>query len=216
MPTSPSRGRLPKRDQDIQAQYPLNQVKVWPGGHEWHIDSTKGKERIRFAHKSGTYTEVYHNGDSTSFTVGHAQNVHKGGVTLTVEKNGDIRIGGHSRFLIGGGSHIEVLGDLGATVAGDTILASGGNLKMNCKDFQLGVRGNFNMHVAKDTNIITQGNLSQKTKGDSTVTTQGAATYGSKGNMKLESSGTTFVKGAPIRHNSGGHGENASTDVPSV
>lgn len=203
MASSPSRGRLPNRDNDIKPKYPLNQVTVWPGGHELHIDSTKGKERYRFAHKSGTYTEIYQNGDVTNFVVGHSQTLHKGGVTLSINNNGDVKIGGHNRFVLGAGAHIEVLGNAGIAVAGDTVLAGSGNLKMSVGDMYLGVRGNLDMHVAKNTTITTQGKWDQKTRGNHKQVAGGSSVYKSRGQAQFQSEATTYVKGSEVRHNSG-------------
>jgi hypothetical protein len=203
MTTSPSRGRLPDRKKDIDPKYPHNQVTVWPGGHELHIDSTKGKERYRFAHKSGTYTEIYHNGDTTQFVVGNAQTVNKGGVTISINNNGDIKIGGHNRFLLGGGAHIEVLGHAGISVGGDVVLGAVGNLNMSVENMYLGVRGNLDLHVAKNTTVMTQGKWDQKTRGNHKQVAGGTSVYKSRGQAQFQSEGTTYIKGSEVRHNSG-------------
>ena len=45
--------RLP--DTSYAAEYPFNQVSVSRSGHERHVDDTPGAERLREAHKSGTF-----------------------------------------------------------------------------------------------------------------------------------------------------------------
>lgn len=182
------RERLPDRDKTNERKwkYPYNKVTVTESGHEIHYDDTPGKERIRVSHKSGTYTEIYSNGDRTDFVVGNEQKVNKSGITISVENNGDISIGGSSRFLVGGGSHIEVAGDAGIAVGGDVALVSGGKLNMSVKDAYLGVRGNLNINVAGSTEFQTAENMTMKTGGNQVMTAKGTMDIASDGNQALQ------------------------------
>lgn len=192
------------KNKDIDPQYPYNQVTVWPGGQEIHIDSTPGKERIRIAHPSGTYTEMYHNGDQTTFVTGDQHNVNKSGVTLSIEKNGDISIGGQGRFMIGGGAHIEVAGDAGIAVGGDTLLAGGGNMKMSIQDLQIGARGNAKLNVAGNMDMRIAGSTSIQSSGPVNIQTQGAMSMGSESSMNMASKGPTTVSGSAVHINKPG------------
>lgn len=229
-----STDRLPDRKSDIQPEYPYNQVYTWPGGHELHIDSTPGKERIRIGHSSGTFTEIYANGDRTDVVVGNQQVANKSGVTLSINNNGDISIGGQGRFLVGGGAHIEVAGDAGIAVGGDTMLVGGGNLKASIQDIYLGARGNLNMNIAKNTNIRTAGNMKLETKGNAQIVTEGSLTMNTKGDvaqtsegktvvkaegtMTSESSAVSYVRGSQVQINDGGNSgtPTATPAIPSV
>lgn len=211
-----STGRLPDRKKDIAPKYPHNQVTVFPGGHEVHYDSTPGKERIRFAHKSGTYTEIYAQGDQTELVVGNSQQVFKGGLTLSVNDNGDIQIGGHARILIGGGAHLEVAGHAGIAVGGDVALVAGGNLKFNVQDIGIRARGNLDINVAKNTTIQTHGNFTQMTGGNSTIQAKGSSELAAAGAVKIDASGVTYIRGSQIRNQSGGHGAPPSFSFPRV
>lgn len=202
-------GRYPNRKPEIQPEYPnLHQV-TYPGGQRITVDSTKGKERIRIEHPSGTYTEVYANGDKTDFVVGNSQTVNKSGITLTINNNGDIAIGGQARFLVGGGAHIEVAGDAGIVVGGDTLLAGGGDLKASIDNAYLGTRGSLDINVAKNTTIRTAGNLALETKGNATFKTEGNMTQttsgdtmmAARGNIATDGGGLNSSKGARVAHN---------------
>jgi hypothetical protein len=48
--------RLP--DSSFKAQYPWNATHVSRSGHEFHVDDTPGAERIRQAHRTGSYWEL--------------------------------------------------------------------------------------------------------------------------------------------------------------
>jgi hypothetical protein len=206
MTANKSTGRLPDRKDDIKPKYPNNRVRVSQAGHEEHEDNTPGKERRRWAHKSGTYVEWYENGDSTTFVVGNEQKINKGGLTITVQNNGDIKIGGHARLIVGGGAHVEIQGDAGIAVGGDVLLAAAGNMKMSVNDMYMGVRGDMKMNVAGDTHFQTKGNMVSQVGGNSHESVKGNKSTAAKGTMTSEAQGNHNIKGAQIRHNSSGGG----------
>lgn len=212
-------------ERDVRPEYPNVQQITYPGGQRITIDSTKGYERIRIEHPSGTYTEVYANGDRTDFVVGNSQTTHKSGVTLSINNNGDIAIGGQARFLVGGGAHIEVAGDAGIVVGGDTLLAGGGDLKASIDNAYLGTRGNLNINVAKNTNIRTAGDLTLETKGNTKIKTEGNMSQVTDGNTMIASKGTLATdaggkhtsKGSTIDHNGpGAPTPDYGTKIPTV
>jgi hypothetical protein len=212
-------------ERDVRPEYPNLQQITYPGGQRITIDSTKGYERIRIEHPSGTYWEVYANGDKTDFVVGNAQQTHKSGLTISVNTNGDIAIGGQARFLVGGGAHIEVTGDAGVVVGQDALVVAGGDLKASVDNAYLGTRGDLNINVAKNTNIRTAGNLTLETRGDVTMKTEGNMSQltdgdtmmAAKGNMTTEAGAAHHSKGATIDHNGpGAPSPNYGSSIPTV
>jgi hypothetical protein len=156
--------RLPKTT--ANTQYPYNQVWVTESGHEVQFDNTPGAERIRIAHRKGTYTEISADGRRVDFNVGNHQQYNKGGVTITVDENSDIKISGHQRICVGGGSHIEVAGDANMVVGGDQHSVVGGNLRAAVAgDMYTGVKGNGNMHVAGSMNMEVRGDMTTRVRG---------------------------------------------------
>lgn len=149
-----------------KTKYPFNKVNLTESGHEVHFDDTPGSERIRIAHKSGTYDEISYDGRKVSFTVGNRQQYDKGGVTITVDENHDIKVSGHNRMIVGGGQHIEVAGDAAIAVGGDCLnvtlgnmhTAVGGDVYMGAKgDMALNIGGSMKMKVAGTTTMETDG-----------------------------------------------------------
>lgn len=217
---NPSLERNPQPKDDIRPQYPDIQVTTWPGGQRLTVDSTKGKERIRIEHPSGTYTEIYPGGGQTDFVVGNYRLAGKSGATFSVNHNLDIAAGGQLRLIIGGGAHVEITGDAGIVAGGDVLLAAGGDLKMSVDNMYMGVRGNMNINVAKNTNIRTAKNMKIETKGDAEVrtegsmamktdgnmdqTTEGSTMMAAKGSLAIDAGGAQTTKGATIDHNGPG------------
>lgn len=118
--------RLPNTD--YNAKYPFNKATVTESGHEFHVDDTPGHERIRQAHKSGTYFEISSDGRKVELINGDNYHYVKGGLTLTIDNNGDILIGGNCRLVVKGDVSAEVHGNLNSIVSGDSSSVTMGDL----------------------------------------------------------------------------------------
>jgi hypothetical protein len=159
--------RLP--DTTFAAVYPNNLVSVSPGGHEEHIDDTDGAKRYRRAHPSGTYTEISDDGKKVEVVIGNSHYYNKGGVTFTVQENGDIQINGHARFSVGAGSHMEVGGDATVAVGGDCVIHAVGNLKAGAADVYIGSRGNMDLNCSGNFNLLVGGTANMESDGNMTL-----------------------------------------------
>ena len=147
-------------------KYPYNQAFISEAGHEIHIDNTPGKERIRIAHKKGTYMEISQDGRRVDYSVGNHQEYKKGGWSLTVDENGDMKIAGHSRINIAGGSHITVKGNADMAVGGNMNIVALGNMNAAVAgNAYLGINGHMNMDVAKNMHMKVKGSTLMETKG---------------------------------------------------
>lgn len=175
-------------------KYPYNQVLVTESGHEVHYDNSPGKERIRIAHKDGSYVEWTAGGKKVEVTVGNAQQYHKGGCTVTIDNNQDVKISGHQRVLVGGGSHVEVAGDASVSVGGDSLNFTAG-------DSKAAVAGNFHLMAAGDGNLNIKGNMNMKVGGNMVTDVGGNQTTGVGGETAHTSGGDNVIQAANIRLN---------------
>lgn len=169
------------------AKYPYNRVMVTESGHEMHWDDTPGKERIRMAHKSGTYYEISAKGRKVEVVVGNDQKYNKGGVTLTIDHNQDVKIHGHNRIVVGGGQHTEVSGDNNTSVGGDNLIVVAGNGK-------IAIAGNAYIGVGGSADMNVKGNMKMNVKGDFALQVAGSASLNSSGTMSINSSGDVRIK----------------------
>lgn len=181
-------------ESNTKTKYPYNQVMVTEAGHEVHFDNTPGKERIRFAHKDGTYIEITPGGKRVDFTVGNAQQYHKGGLSLTVDENSDVKIHGHQRVLVGGGSHVEVSGDAAITVGGDSTSVVGGNM-------QTAVAGSMHLLSADSININSAGNINMDVTGNMNMKVGGNWNVGVSGQTEMASGADHVITASNIRLN---------------
>lgn len=151
-------------------KYPYAQVLVTEAGHEIHYDNSPGNERIRIAHKDGSYWELSPGGKSVTYTVGHSQSYNKGGVTMTVDENNDVKVCGHSRQLTGGGIHTETAGESSSVGGGDHNIVHGGAMRVAIAGFAyVGINGNVNMNVNGDMNMKVSGTTTMESGGDHVI-----------------------------------------------
>lgn len=177
------RDRQDERFTDVEqfnkAKYPLRKVTEHVGGHTVTVDSTPGYRIVETAHGSGTHQTWTEDGAEYKMVVGNQHQYVKEGYTLTVDQNGDIRIEGHARLIIGGGAHIEVDGDVSLVATGSMSQHINGNYKTV-------VLGNMVTSVAGTMSMISQGD--QLTKTGANFTTNAA------GNYKMNSGGTSTME----------------------
>lgn len=192
--------RHPKSSYD--PKYSYNKVTVTPSGHEIHIDDTKDRERIRIAHRSGSYSEMSADGRRVDMTVGHLIQYVKGGVTVTTDKNADFKYGGSHRTNIQGDSHSETKGTSSSAVGGDSIsLVGGSHTQAVGGDSTTGVVGNQTVSVGGGQKVKVDGGQQVKVSGDSSHETGGSHTI-SVGGVKMVISGSGIdITGGTIRHN---------------
>lgn len=191
MPDSSS-GQDPRHPKSTyEGKYPYNRVTVTESGHEIHWDDTKGKERIRTAHKSGTYTETSPDGKQTTMVVGHAINYTKGGSTSTVDKNSDTKIGGSSRSNASGDHHEEIKGDHSQALEGGRSTIVGGDETSAVKgDSTTGIVGNKTEKVG--------GGSKSKVDGDSHSIVDGSMKSEVGGGISISAGGGITIKGPTI------------------
>ena len=115
-----------------------------------------------FQHSSGSSFGFNSSGDSVSFTVGNKADYSKSGTTVTVDHNGDVKIHGHNRVMVGGGSHLEVAGDAGIFVGGDTALVGMGKVNMRAKSAYIGTDGDVAINAGGNMEIKASGTMHLK------------------------------------------------------
>lgn len=187
--------RNPKQSTQ-RSQYPRQWILKTPGGVTMLVGNERGKEHIIISHPSGSHVEYHPDGTVTSHNNAEKVDYTKGGVTISVDENNDVKVTGHNKMQVSGGGHIEVAGDAGIVVAGDVMLGGMKNFAMSAKNVYLGARGNFN--------IASSGDFKIDSKGKSTVISDGDMTLGTKGNMARAADGSVSDKGSSVRHNSSG------------
>ena len=154
----------------------MRNVQEFPGGHRITFDSTPEHRIIERFHGSGTFEQWSEDGTETKVVVGNVHEHIKEGYTLTIDQNGDIKIEGHARVVVGGGVHVEIKGDSTLYCQGDWTHYVGGN-------YNLVVTGNLNMSSGGDHNVATAKNRNVGIRGNDTNNIDGTSDEKSGGKM---------------------------------
>lgn len=186
----------PKEDEDAfkGGKNPWIKCDRTESGHMTVWCDTKGATYVFNAHQSGTYSLVKHDGTSTSVSVGDIEQYGKGGMTLTVDENQDVKLHGHSRLVMGGGSYVEVAGDGAIGVAGETTVFSKGNLNAHMDNMYMGVKGNAKFHVDGNMDMQIKGDMTTDVAGDQSTKTGGDQSNDVGGDQSHDVSGDTNLK----------------------
>lgn len=175
-------------------KYPYNRVEVTESGHELHFDDTPGKERLRMAHRTGTYFEISPDGKKTELVTGHHIVYNKKGHTLTVDKNMDVKVGGSHRTSISGDQHKEVKGTVSHAFEGDHRTIVGGDKTTAVGgDHTHGVVGNSTTKIGGSSNTKHDGNTHTITDGSQTMQVGKDVVYSSETKITFKVGGSTIT-----------------------
>lgn len=189
--------RLP--DSTYDSEYPYNQTSVSRSGHEKHVDDTPGHERLREGHKSGTYWEVNETGRRVTLVVDDEYHYVNGGLTLTIDNNGDIKVSGNLRLVVQGDLYSEVDGTSYTITKKDaTVVALGNSIQMVGKDAYTKVSGNMHTSVNGNMNAEVKGNLEVGVTGDTSIVSQGDIDLEGRQIRISATTGALTLKGNPV------------------
>jgi hypothetical protein len=141
--------------------YPYNNVMETESGHIVEYDDTPGKERIQIAHRNGSFTEWYPDGDKVEkitkdkYTiVMKDDNVYiMGDCNITVQGNAEVYVQKNANVKIDGNVEVEVGGNYNEIVSGSYTLRSEGNMKIDAPNINLnsGTQGAARIGDTADT-----------------------------------------------------------------
>lgn len=122
---------------DTQPEYRYNHVTETPRGHQFEMDDTPERERIRLSHRSGTFIEMHPNGDEVHKVYGDGYEI------VVKDKN----------VIIKGTCNITIEGDCNMHILGDKIETIEGNLEQQ-------IKGNMTQSIGGLSSITSQGDMS--------------------------------------------------------
>lgn len=199
-----SRKRDPRHPRSsYDARYPYNNgAVVTESGHEFHMDDTPGAERIRLAHRSGSYVEMSADGRRVDMTTGHQLTYVKGGITSTTDGNRDEKVAGSSRLNVSGDSHTEVKGSVSQAVDGGMATIVGGDVSTAVTgDASMAVRGNMSFKMSGGGKIKVDGSKTIKVDGPLTIESGDSITLRVGGSSITLTDGLIVIRASMIEEN---------------
>ena len=117
----------------------------------------------------------------------------KGGLTLSVDNNGDVKMAGHGRVNIDTDAHIEVAKDASIVVNGQAEIVGRGHVKFAAADISLqSTQGSIVLNAARDIEIrADKGRIFQHSSGVNQLTTD-------SGDFHVEVAGDIVAKATNI------------------
>lgn len=149
---------------DHQPVYPYNNVTQTESGHSFELDDTPGRERVRLHHRSGTFTEMHHNGDVVYKIMGKGYEIVASDKNVLIKGVCNITVQGDSVFHVQGDSYNQVDGNVYQQVNGKVNQLVQGDCEQTIQgDFDINVSGDVNvaasnLNVNADLNV--RGNIS--------------------------------------------------------
>lgn len=212
--SSDANNRLPPST--AAPEYPYNNAMVTRAGHEMHWDDTPGRERIRMGHRAGTYFEISEDGRKVELVSANEYKYIKGGLTFTIDKNGDIKIGGLLRLVVGGDAHVEINGNATASIGGSLTAAVNKSAEIHAGESVTVTAGTDATVTANNSLYASAGrNATVVVGGDMTSLVNGNSTELVFGNKQVEVTGNYTVKASSITMQSTGE-LNLNGDVVST
>jgi len=172
-------------------QYPFNHVHESESGHVSEIDDTPNGERLLTQHKSGTYEEIVADGtktikvigDNYEMVIGSTNIFIQGDVNMTtygnkrefVEKDYILEVGGDFTRLVYGNEQVKigaagngnleevVMGSHAYNISGAVKGSVGTDSKLENRDYDLNIGGNFGTTVGGDHFITSIGAMTLTT-----------------------------------------------------
>lgn len=166
-----------KRAPDIQytkQEYKNNhKIMQWPDGTVIVYNPESNNETLTIYHSSGSYHEFRGTGSMVTFASNNHLMYQKGGLTMSVDNNGDIKLMGHTRLNIDGDLHAEVAKNASLVINGMSEVVSRGHLKFAAADIELATtQGSIVINAARDVEVkADKGRILQHSSGVNQVTT---------------------------------------------
>jgi hypothetical protein len=162
--------RTPEIETDVEYPY-AHKLAEFEDGTFIAVQEKNGKNWFHIGGPSGSYVHINNSGDMIQVATGNMSTTGRSGMSIQMLHNGDIKIEGGSRLLVGTGAQIEVSGDAG--VFANTMQAViTGDSNIHCKNAYIGTRENLKMNVT--------GNMTMEVDGDTTMVTKGTHTIKAK------------------------------------
>jgi len=181
--------RLPKYEYGTQEYKNTHKHWTWPDGTSIFINPEGESETLSVHHSSGGYFEFRSNGTSVQVSPNNHVMYQKGGLTMSVDNNGDVKMSGHGRINIDTDGHFEVAKNASIAVNGMAEIFSKGHVKFAAADISLAsTKGSIVLHAARDVEIkASKGRVLSHSAGAMQLTTD-------SGDIHMEAGGKIVSK----------------------
>lgn len=115
-------------------EYPYNKITQTESGHIFELDDTPNQERIKLAHRTGTFIEMHPNGDEVHKVYGDGYEITVKDKNVIIKGHCNITIDGDCTTYVKGNKNERIDGDYNVVVNGDITIHSEKTATFNGKD----------------------------------------------------------------------------------
>ena len=177
--------------EQMQSQYPFNQVDETPSGHSIEMDDTPGGERILIRHRKGSGVELRADGSVVISALNNKVEVTGGDQTVIIEGHGNLVYNGNLNLKVSGDYNVEVGGNYNIDVAGDRSDITKRNHKQE-------VTGDLVEKYFGSKTTKTIGNNSEINLSDYVVANKGSFSTVSEGSTHIASGKDLFISSKSV------------------
>ena len=158
----------------VRPVYPHNSASHSLCGHVREVDDTPTKERLLDFHRSGTFREIYENGDGLTTIVGDNYTVVLGADMVYIKGSATLTIDGDFRQLVKGNYHLEVEGNKTEYVKGSRQSKIGNSDQVEIgQDSATNIAGERKLRIGDNSTTIIDKSQTITIGTDSDVTVGG-------------------------------------------
>ena len=177
--------------EQMQSQYPFNQVDETPSGHSIEMDDTPGGERILIRHRKGSGVELRADGSVVISALNNKVEVTGGDQTVIIEGHGNLVYNGNLNLKVSGDYNVEVGGNYNIDVAGDRSDITKRNHKQE-------VTGDLVEKYLGSKTTKTVGNNNEINLSDLLVANKGSFSTVSEGSTQIASGKDLFISSKSV------------------
>jgi hypothetical protein len=152
------------------AKYPYNNVNETESGHITEFDDTPGKERIHIAHRNGSFTEWFPDGDRVEKITKDKYSIIMKDDNVYIMGKCNITVQGDAEIYVQKNAFAKVDGNVTAVVGQNVSARVGGNADVN-------INGNAGVNINGNVNVRVGGNYNESVGGSYTVSSGGNMTF---------------------------------------
>ncbi|ATV46203.1 hypothetical protein [Lake Baikal phage Baikal-20-5m-C28] len=168
----------PKPRKEMDGTYPYVHVHESESGIINEIDDTPGNSRIVQYHPSGTFYEIFSDGDKVTKISGSNFEIVINNESILVRGHQTVTIEGDARLLVKGDYTTEVTGDYNLKVQGNRNTKIIGNDSIEIVgNYSSNINLNFFERVAKNVTFLTDGEKTESIGGISKLSVVGAVDH---------------------------------------
>lgn len=176
---------------------PTQKIIQYPDGSWDRIITIDGKTTRQSHHASGSYEEKRSDGTHVMFAANNTIMYSKGGITMSIDNHGDIKIKGHARINVDTDAHIAVGKNASIAVGGAADVYASGHIKLAATDIAIqSTGGSIVFNSARDIELrADKGRITGHSSGVTTFTTDsGDFHVDSAGKVQMNSKMDTDIK----------------------